>query len=85
MDILDYSKWIKAVINESGPISKAGYKALKASRAFVSEEKPYSGDTTYTLGWEKGVCINFKALLPPCSTNLSIRCQCRASSVGRPP
>lgn len=56
-NVLDYTKWLKALINMSGPIPKSGYKALRTSRAFVEEEDPsiFTGPQTYSLGWFRGV------------------------------
>lgn len=58
-NVLDSSKWIKAIINASGPISKAGHKAIKSSRTLIPEEEdsPYTGISSYALGWEKSVRI----------------------------
>jgi CubicO group peptidase (beta-lactamase class C family) len=56
-NILDYSKWLKALLNRSGPISKAGYKSLFSARTIVDPEgdhvtsTPYTGAQTYALGW----------------------------------
>jgi hypothetical protein len=58
-NVLDYSKWIKALINLSGPFSKSGHQAIKAGRIIVPDEEdsPYTGTSSYTLGWEKNVRI----------------------------
>jgi len=56
-NVLDYTKWIKAMINRSGPISAAGHEALRTSRIIESNGEPplFPGVTTYTLGWGRGV------------------------------
>lgn len=56
-NVLDYSKWIKALINSSGPLSKSGHQAIKAGRTIVpdEEESPYTGTTLYSLGWGNNV------------------------------
>lgn len=54
-NVLDYSKWIKALIDLSGPISKIGHKALKTPRTLSFDDpgkSPYIGASTYSLGWE---------------------------------
>ena len=56
-NVLDYTKWIKALLNTSGPISKAGYKALLTSRSILEkgdEPGPFTGPETYALGWFTG-------------------------------
>jgi hypothetical protein len=54
-NVLDYTRWIKALMSESGPISKAGYKALLTSRSIIEDEgplpSPFTGPSTYALGW----------------------------------
>jgi CubicO group peptidase (beta-lactamase class C family) len=55
--VLDYTKWIKALLNTSGPISKAGYKALLTSRSILEKDdgpSPFAGPETYSLGWFTG-------------------------------
>lgn len=58
-NVLDYSKWLKVMIDSSGPISKAGHQELKTGRTFVGEDSqfpsPFTGPLIYTLGWISGV------------------------------
>jgi CubicO group peptidase (beta-lactamase class C family) len=57
-NVLDYAKWIRAMINQSPPISKAGHQALRAPRSFVDQpldNPPFTGTEAYTLGWVTGV------------------------------
>jgi len=56
-NVLDYSKWIKALINSSGPLSKSGHQEIKAGRVIVpaDDHSPYTGTSTYALGWETNV------------------------------
>ncbi|TVY91494.1 Protein flp, partial [Lachnellula willkommii] len=61
-NVLDYSKWIRAFLTTSGPLSKSDYAALKTPRMLLprSEEmslytKPYTGPNSYSLGWFNGV------------------------------
>lgn len=57
-NVLDYSKWIRAFLTTSGPLSKADYAALKTHRMLqpASEEpSPYTGPQAYSLGWFTGV------------------------------
>ena len=56
-NVLDYTKWIKALINTSCPISKEGYKAMLASRSILEkgdDPLPFTGPQTYALGWITG-------------------------------
>jgi hypothetical protein len=55
-NVIEYTKWLKALLSSSGPISAEGHKAIKTSRILESdEEKPHTGPTTYALGWWRGV------------------------------
>lgn len=57
-NVLDYAKWLKVMIDSSGPISKEGHKELKTSRTFIEKPStplPFAGPLTYTLGWFTGV------------------------------
>jgi hypothetical protein len=55
-NVLDYTKWIKVMIDSSGPISAAGHKAVKSPRSLIHEDpSPFTGVQTYALGWIKGV------------------------------
>jgi hypothetical protein len=58
-NVLDYSKWLKTMINSSGPISKAGHRQLKAGRTIIETDagapSPFTGPLSYTLGWVSGV------------------------------
>ena len=53
-NVLDFAKYLKAMIDESPPISKKGYEELRAPRSIQPPPKyggPYAGPLTYTLGW----------------------------------
>jgi CubicO group peptidase (beta-lactamase class C family) len=55
-NVLDYAKYLRTMINEAGPISKAGHRELKAARSFYGQDSPpFVGPTTYTLGWMSGI------------------------------
>jgi CubicO group peptidase (beta-lactamase class C family) len=57
-NVLDYTKWLKALLNRSGPISKDGYRALRTARTIANrDDSPvaFTGNTAYTLGWSTGV------------------------------
>jgi len=55
-NVLDYTKWIKAMIDSSGPISAAGHKAVTSARTLTNEDtEPFTGVESYALGWVKGV------------------------------
>lgn len=55
-NVLDYSKWIRALMYEEGPVSKAGHGALKTPRSMENADKyPYTGPLWYGMGLEGGV------------------------------
>ncbi|KAH8651309.1 beta-lactamase/transpeptidase-like protein [Xylariales sp. PMI_506] len=55
-NVLDYAKYLRIMMNESGPISKAGHRELRSSRMFYSQgAPPYVGPLSYTLGWMSGI------------------------------
>ncbi|TVY34820.1 Protein flp, partial [Lachnellula subtilissima] len=61
-NVLDYSKWIRAFLTTSGPLSKSDYAALKTLRTLLPTSgelsrflKPYTGPGSYALGWFNGV------------------------------
>ena len=55
-NVLDYSKYLRAMIDEAPPISPAGYAALKIPRSFADFGSPlydaWTEVSTYSLGWE---------------------------------
>lgn len=57
--VLDWSRYIRHMIEEAGPISKAGHAALKAPH-MVSEQdrRIYSGTEFYGLGWASNIIQN---------------------------
>ena len=54
-NVLDYAKWIKALIDQEPPISEAGHRALRKPHMLEETELPYTGPMAYTLGWFTGV------------------------------
>ena len=57
-NVLDYSKWIRAFLTTSGPLSKSDYAALKTPRMLLptsEEPSPKTGPQSYSLGWFNGV------------------------------
>lgn len=57
-NVLDYSKWLKALVNMAPPISIEGHKALRKSRTLLDPIiglSPYTGPGAYSLGWHTGV------------------------------
>jgi hypothetical protein len=63
-NVLDYSKWIRAFLATSGPLSKSDYAALKKPRSFVSSgldsQPPFAGSRAYSLGWFTGVYAGYE-------------------------
>ncbi|CAG8961253.1 hypothetical protein HYFRA_00013309 [Hymenoscyphus fraxineus] len=57
-NVLDYAKWLKALLSHSGPLSKEDITALLTPRSFYSpvyDPDPFTGSSTYALGWKVGV------------------------------
>lgn len=57
-NVFDYSKWLKAQLSMSGPISKAGHEALRTPHIFEdpgTEPTAFTGPQAYALGWSTGV------------------------------
>lgn len=55
-NVLDYSKWLKAFMGMSLPISDSAHKSLKRGRILVDEPKDgwaFTGPVAYALG----VCV----------------------------
>lgn len=58
-NVLDYAKYLRTIIYEGKPISKAGYRALKTPRSFHNTVgPPWVGPLTYSLGWVSGIFEN---------------------------
>lgn len=57
----DYTKWIRSLLREDGPVPKEGHRAVKTPRIIVSpeaalpspsgEKGPYESASMYGLGW----------------------------------
>ena len=45
-------KYMRAVMNEAGPISVAGHRELKTRRTITDVRLPFAGYTSYALGWD---------------------------------
>lgn len=55
-NVLDYTKYLRIMMAEGGPISKAGHRELKTPRTFYDSNKNlFVGPVTYGLGWASGV------------------------------
>jgi len=54
-NVIDYSKWVKSLIDSSGPLSPSAHKALRTGRTFTGENPWSTGENSYALGWIKGV------------------------------
>jgi CubicO group peptidase (beta-lactamase class C family) len=53
-NVLDYAKWVKCLLHESVPLSKAVHRDIKTPR-FISNPLPEGGfdSVLYGLGWER--------------------------------
>ncbi|KAI7978774.1 hypothetical protein EIK77_004990 [Talaromyces pinophilus] len=50
--VLDYAKYIRSMMRQSGPLSKAGYAAMLTPRSFCPQMLPQlNKQMLYTLGW----------------------------------
>ncbi|EFY86410.1 penicillin-binding protein, putative [Metarhizium acridum CQMa 102] len=57
--VLDWSRYLRHMISESGPIPKAGHAALKAPHMVSEQDKRiYSGTEFYGLGWGSNMIQN---------------------------
>jgi CubicO group peptidase (beta-lactamase class C family) len=59
----DWSKYLRHMLDESGPISKAGHAMIKRSHMVVDESvdvlaAAFTGQASYALGWNVGVFEN---------------------------
>lgn len=59
----DWSKYLQHMLDESGPISKAGHTMIKKAHMVVDEgidvlDAAFTGQTSYGLGWNIGVFAN---------------------------
>lgn len=57
----DYTRWVRSLLRETGPLGESGHAAVKTPRAIVSPPEalpggegapPYDGPMMYSLGWE---------------------------------
>ena len=51
-NVLDYSKYLRAMIDMAPPMSPGGHTALRTPRSFPDNTIPHLGLSTYALGWE---------------------------------
>lgn len=52
-NVIDYSKWARAVMEKTGPIS--AWDELTRPRTLMPLQEPYTGSRAYALGWRVGV------------------------------
>lgn len=51
-NVLDYAKYIRSVMRQSGPLSQTGYTAMLEPRSFCPQMLPHlKNQILYTLGW----------------------------------
>ncbi len=53
--VLDYAKYLRVMMTEAGPMSKAAHRELKTPRMVAGVRPPFAGPLTYALGW--GVAV----------------------------
>ncbi|MCJ1359335.1 MAG: hypothetical protein MMC33_009336 [Icmadophila ericetorum] len=51
-NVVDYSKYLRAMIYKASPISPAGHEALRSPRSIIGPGLSFTGDLTYALGWQ---------------------------------
>jgi hypothetical protein len=58
--VLDYAKYLKAMMNEHPILSKESYGELRKPRQFINiiPGDPFTGPLAYTLGWQSAVYKN---------------------------
>ncbi|KAG8168676.1 hypothetical protein KVR01_001425 [Diaporthe batatas] len=55
-NVMDYTKYLRVMMNDDGPLSKAGHRELKSPRSFHHMHQDlFVGPVTYGLGWMSGV------------------------------
>lgn len=55
-NVMDYSKYLRVMMTEAGPLSKAGHREVKSPRSFHNMHQDlFVGPVTYGLGWMSGV------------------------------
>lgn len=55
-NVLDYSHWVRSLMYETGPVSKASHKALTSPLSVPgAEEEPFTGPVWYGMGLDGGV------------------------------
>ncbi|KAF6824029.1 penicillin-binding protein [Colletotrichum musicola] len=54
-NVLDYAKYLRVMMDEEGPISKAGHRELKTPRTIEGATPPFLGPVLYSLGWSQAV------------------------------
>lgn len=55
----DYTRWVRSLLREDGPVPKSGHEAVKTPRMIIkplaalpSVKSPYDAPELYALGWE---------------------------------
>lgn len=57
--VLDWSRYLRHMISETGPISSAGHAALKAAHMVVEQkDRLFKGPTWYGFGWQGSMFQN---------------------------
>ncbi|OHF02933.1 penicillin-binding protein [Colletotrichum orchidophilum] len=55
-NVLDYAKYLRVMMAESAPISKAGHREVKTPRTLVAASMaPFTGPVSYALGWNTAI------------------------------
>ncbi|KAG7055962.1 penicillin-binding protein [Colletotrichum scovillei] len=55
-NVLDYAKYLRIMMTESAPISKAGHREVKTPRTLVAPAMaPFTGPVSYALGWNTAI------------------------------
>lgn len=55
-NVVDYAKYLRVMMAEAGPVSRAGHRELKRPRMFTDfEQGMFVGPVTYGLGWMSGI------------------------------
>lgn len=65
-NVLDYSKYVRSMMRQSGPLSKEGYAAIWQPRSFCPQMLPQlKNQMLYTLGWMLTTYHGERVLLHP--------------------
>lgn len=64
-NVVDYSHWIRSFIEQTGPLSPAGYAAVTSPHMVIDSESRFAGPLCYGFGWRISVYHGERILYHP--------------------